>query len=122
MTVAQRVTFNLVPVDGPIGGFPDAQATANALAEEIEAIHRARPREAAPVFGGWESATRGAGATLQLIGEQLGIADQFQGVDQIEIRDDGSFEVLGARRRRATTGLGLRGSARGSRLGNGQPR
>ena len=32
--------------------------------------------------------------TLQLIGEQLGIADQFQGVDQIEIRDDGSFEVL----------------------------
>lgn len=93
MTVAQRVTFNLVPVDGPIGGFPDAQATANALAEEIEAIP-GLDRAKLLVFGGWESATRGAGATLQLIGEQLGIADQFQGVDQIEIRDDGSFEVL----------------------------
>ena len=28
------------------------------------------------------------------IGERLGITDQFQGVDQIELRDDGSFEVL----------------------------
>ena len=46
------------------------------------------------LFGGWESATRGAGVTLQLIGERLGITDQFQGVDQIEVRDDGSFEVL----------------------------
>src|SRR5581483_9791821 len=26
--------------------------------------------------------------------ERLGITDQFQGVDQIELRDDGSFEVL----------------------------
>ena len=32
--------------------------------------------------------------TLQLVGERLGITDQFQGVDQIELRDDGSFEVL----------------------------
>ncbi len=46
------------------------------------------------LFGGWESATRGAGVTLQLIGERLGITDQFQGVDQIDVRDDGSFEVL----------------------------
>ena len=73
MTVAQRVTFNLVPVDGPIGGFPDAQATANALAEEIEAIP-GLDRAKLLVFGGWESATRGAGATLQLIGEQLAAA------------------------------------------------
>jgi electron transfer flavoprotein beta subunit len=28
------------------------------------------------------------------VGERLGIADQFQGVDQITLRDDGSFEVL----------------------------
>ena len=27
MTVAQKVAFELVPVDGPIGGFPDAHAT-----------------------------------------------------------------------------------------------
>ena len=31
---------------------------------------------------------------MQVIGERLGITDQFQGVDQIELRDDGSFEVL----------------------------
>jgi electron transfer flavoprotein beta subunit len=29
-----------------------------------------------------------------LVGERLGIIDQFQGVDQIDLRDDGSFEVL----------------------------
>ena len=46
------------------------------------------------LFGGWESATRGAGVTLQLVGERLGITDQFQGVDQIDLREDGSFEVL----------------------------
>jgi electron transfer flavoprotein beta subunit len=28
------------------------------------------------------------------VGERLGITDQFQGVDQIDLRDDGSFEVL----------------------------
>ena len=32
--------------------------------------------------------------TLQLVGERLGIGDQFQGVDQIALREDGSFEVL----------------------------
>src|SRR5665213_1610150 len=62
MTVAQKVPFELIPIDGPIGG--------------------------------WESATRGAGVTLQIVGERLGITDQFQGVDQINLRDDGSFEVL----------------------------
>jgi len=46
------------------------------------------------LFGGWESATRGAGVTLQLVGERLGITDQFQGVDEISLREDGSFEVL----------------------------
>ena len=46
------------------------------------------------LFGGWESASRGAGATLQIVGERLGITDQFQGVDQITFNADGSFEVL----------------------------
>src|SRR6478736_10154674 len=32
MTVAQRVSFELVAVDGPIGGFTDAHATAAVLA------------------------------------------------------------------------------------------
>ncbi|MGA2754499.1 MAG: hypothetical protein ABSE53_12115 [Terracidiphilus sp.] len=93
MSVAQKVSFELVPVDGPIGGFPDAQATAAVLADAIAAIPGLE-HERMLLFGGWESATRGAGVTLELVGERLGIADQFQGVDQIELREDGSFEVL----------------------------
>jgi electron transfer flavoprotein beta subunit len=93
MTVAQKVSFELVPVDGPIGGFPDAHSTAAILAESIAAIP-GLDKTKLLLFGGWESATRGAGVTLQLVGERLGITDQFQGVDQIELREDGSFEVL----------------------------
>jgi electron transfer flavoprotein beta subunit len=93
MTIAQRVAFELVPVDGPIGGFTDAHATAAVLADAINTIP-GLDKAKLLLFGGWESATRGAGVTLQLIGERLGITDQFQGVDEIEVRDDGSFEVL----------------------------
>ncbi len=93
MTVAQKVAFELVPVDGPIGGFPDAHSTAAVLAETIAALP-GLDNSKLLVFGGWESASRGAGVTLQLVGERLGIADQFQGVDQIDLRDDGSFAVL----------------------------
>src|SRR5438477_12387242 len=38
MTVAQRVGFELVPIDGPIGGFADAHSTAVTLADAIVAI------------------------------------------------------------------------------------
>jgi electron transfer flavoprotein beta subunit len=93
MTIAQKVSFELVPIDGPIGGFADAHATAAALADAIAAIP-GLDRGKLLLFGGWESATRGAGVTLQIAGERLGITDQFQGVDQICLRDDGSFEVL----------------------------
>lgn len=93
MTVAQKVPFVLVPVDGPIGGFADAHASAAVLADAIAAIP-GLDRQRLLLFGGWESATRGAGVTLQIIGERLGITEQFQGVDQIDLRDDGSFEVL----------------------------
>lgn len=93
MTIAQKVAFELVPLDGPIGGFADAHATAAALAETIAALP-GLDRSKLLLFGGWESANRGAGVTLQLVGERLGITDQFQGVDQVTLRDDGSFEVL----------------------------
>lgn len=93
MTVAQKVPFELVPIDAPQGGFTDAHSTAAVLAEAIAALP-GLDRNKLLLFGGWESATRGAGVTLQLIGERLGITDQFQGVDQITLRDDGSFEVL----------------------------
>jgi len=93
MTVAQKVPFELVAIDGPLGGFTDAHATAAALADAIAAIP-GLDREHLLVFGGWESATRGASVTMQIIGERLSITDQFQGVDQITLKDDGSFEVL----------------------------
>ncbi|MGO9436744.1 MAG: electron transfer flavoprotein subunit beta/FixA family protein [Terracidiphilus sp.] len=93
MTVAQKASFELVPIDGPIGGFTDAHATADTIADAIEAIP-GLDRTKLLLFGGWESATRGAGITLQLVGERLGIMDQFQGVDRIDPREDGSFEVL----------------------------
>jgi electron transfer flavoprotein beta subunit len=93
MTVAQKASFELVPIDGPIGGFAGAHATAAAMADAIAALP-GLDRERLLIFGGWESASRGAGVTLQLVGERLGITDQFQGVDRIELREDGSFEVL----------------------------
>jgi electron transfer flavoprotein beta subunit len=93
MTIAQKASFELVPIDGPIGGFADAHATAAVLADAIAAIP-GLDRTKLLLFGGWESASRGAGITLQIVGERLGIADQFQGVDKIDPHDDGSFEVL----------------------------
>jgi electron transfer flavoprotein beta subunit len=93
MTIAQKVPFELVPVDGPIGGFTDAHSTAAVLADAIRAVPGIDTQKLL-LFGGWESASRGAGVTLQIIGERLGITEQFQGVDQIDLRSDGSFEVL----------------------------
>jgi len=93
MTMAQRVRFEFVPVDATASGFADAHATAALLAETIRGIAELN-RSRLLVFGGWESASRGAGVTLQLVGERLGILDQFQGVDELKIQSDGSFEVL----------------------------
>jgi len=93
MTVAQKAAFELIAVDGPASGFADSHATAAILADAIAAIP-GLDRSKLLLFGGWESASRGAGVTLQLIGERLGIAEQFQGVDRIDLRPDGSFEIL----------------------------
>src|SRR5260370_34145176 len=38
MAVAQKVTFELVPLEGPIGGLSDAQPTAAALAKTIASL------------------------------------------------------------------------------------
>ena len=93
MTVAQKVPFELVALDGPSSGFTDSFETAAALAAAICGI-AGLDRARLLLFGGWESASRGAGSTLQMVGERLGISEQFQGVDRITVRDDGSFEVL----------------------------
>ena len=93
MTLAQKAPFELVALDGSASGFTDASETASALAEAIQAIPGI-DRSRLLVFGGWESASRGAGATMQIVGELLGITDQFQGVDSIEIEAGGSLKVL----------------------------
>jgi len=93
MTVAQKAPFELVALDGPAGGFTDSAEVAAALTDAIQGIP-GLDRTRLLVFGGWESASRGAGTTLQLIGERLGILDQFQGVDQLTARPDGAFEIL----------------------------
>ena len=52
MTVAQKVNFQLVPIDGPIGGVPDAHATAAVLADAINALP-GLDRAKCLLFGGW---------------------------------------------------------------------
>jgi len=93
MTVAQKVPFELVALDGPSGGFTDSFEVAAILAEAIQGI-AGFDRSRLLVFGGWESASRGAGATMQMVGERLGIADQFQGVDELTVGEDGSLRIL----------------------------
>ena len=93
MAIGQKVPFELVAVDGPAGGFMDAHETAAALADAVKAIPGVDHTKLL-VFGGWESASRGAGATLQILGERLEIRDQFQGVDQIAPQPDGSLEIM----------------------------
>jgi electron transfer flavoprotein beta subunit len=93
MTVAQKVPFDIVALDGPASGFTDTHQVAAALADAIQAmpgLDRARLL----VFGGWESASRGAGVTMQIVGERLGILDQFQGVDALSVNSDGSLQIL----------------------------
>jgi electron transfer flavoprotein beta subunit len=92
MTVAQKVPFELVALDGPSSGFADSFETAAALAGAIQLIPGLDMSKVL-VFGGWESASRGAGSTLQMVGERLGITEQFLGVDQITVAPEG-LEIL----------------------------
>ena len=93
MTVAQKVPFEFVALDGSASGFTEATDAATALADAIKAIPGIDMAKLL-VFGGWESASRGAGATMQIVGERLSIVNQFQGVDQLTVGADGSLEIL----------------------------
>ena len=93
MTIAQKVPFELVAIDGSASGFTEASEVAAALAEAISSLP-GLDKSRLFVFGGWESASRGSGATMQMVGERLGITDQFQGVDQLTMQTDGLFKVL----------------------------
>lgn len=93
MTIAQKVPFELVALDGPAGGFVDAYETAAALAGAIQSIP-GLDKSQLLVFGGWESASRAAGATMQVVGEILGITEQFQGVDELTVTENGELRIL----------------------------
>ena len=93
MKAAQKAPFELVALDSPGNGFADSSETAAALAEAIQALP-GLDRSKLLVFGGWESASRGAGSTLQGVAERLGIQDVFLGVDELTPEADGSFKVL----------------------------
>lgn len=92
MTVAQKLPFELVALDGPMSGFADAAEVAAALSAAVSGI-AGLDRERLLLFGGWESATRGAGVTMQMLAERLGITDQFLAVDELRVGEDGSLRV-----------------------------
>lgn len=93
MSVAQKAPFELVVLDGPAGGFADAAETASALAGAVEKIP-GLDKGKLLLFGGWQSASRSTGAVLSMVGEKLGVTEQFQGVDEIDVAEDGGFTVL----------------------------
>jgi electron transfer flavoprotein beta subunit len=93
MSMAQKVPFELVAVDGPASGFVESMEVAKALADSLESIE-SLDRSRLLLFGGWESASRGACTTMQILGELLGIHDQFQGVDELTVESDGSLRIL----------------------------
>jgi electron transfer flavoprotein beta subunit len=93
MSIAQKVPFELVAVDGSASGFSDAYDVAEALAEAIGKIP-ALDRSRLLLFGGCASASRDAGATVQMVGERLGITDQFLSADELKVAADGVFTVL----------------------------
>ncbi len=92
MQVAQKVPFELVAIDGSASGFTDSFEVAAALAAAIEGID-GLDRSRLLLFGGCASASRDAGVTIQMVGERLGIRDQFLAVDKLEA-DGGSIRVL----------------------------
>lgn len=93
MSIAQRVPFELVALDGPARGFTDSFEVAEALANAIRQIP-GLDRSRLLLFGGCSSASRDGGVTMQMIGERLEIVDQFLGVDELQLQADGSLRVL----------------------------
>ena len=93
MTIAQKAPFELVALDGPASGFTDPCEVAAALAQAIEGI-QGLDRSRLLLFGGCASASRDAGATMQMVGERLGITDQFLAVDELAVQPDGALRIM----------------------------
>ncbi len=93
MSIAQKVPFELVAIDGSASGFVDPADTAAALAGAIEKI-AGLDRTRLLLFGGCASASRDAGATMQMVGERLGVTDQFLACDELTVGADGTLTIL----------------------------
>ena len=93
MSVAQKVPFELIAVDGTASGFADSAAVAEVLVDAINTI-AGLDKSRLLLFGGMASASRDAGTTLQMVGEALGIVDQFVGVDELKVESDGILRVM----------------------------
>ena len=93
MSVAQKVPFQLVALDGPAHGFTEPFEAATVLAAAIEGISEL-DRSRLLLFGGCASASRDAGVTLPMVGERLGITDQFLAVDALSVEDGGHLRVM----------------------------
>ncbi len=93
MSIAQKVPFELVAVDGSASGFVDPVAVAEALAGAVEKI-AGLDRSRLLLFGGCASASRDAGVTVQMVGERLGIIDQFLAADELTVGADGTLTIL----------------------------
>jgi electron transfer flavoprotein beta subunit len=93
MSIAQKVSFELVAIDGSAGGFTDPYDVAATLADAIGGIE-GLDRTRMLLFGGCASASRDSGVTMQMVAERLGIVDQFLAVDQLTVNSDGSMEIL----------------------------
>lgn len=93
MSIAQKVPFELVAVDGSASAFTDPVDVAEALAGAIERIS-SLDRSRLLLFGGCASASRDAGVTVQLVGERLGITDQFLAADELTVNADGVLTIL----------------------------
>lgn len=92
MSVAQKVPFELVALDGPASGFTDSYEVAATLAAAIEKIP-GLDRSRLLLFGGCASASRDSSTVMQMIGERLGIQDHFLGVDSLEVQNNGSLRI-----------------------------
>ncbi len=93
MTVAQKVPFELVALDGSASGFTDPSEVAAALAGAIGGL-AGLDRERVLLFGGCASASRDAGTVMPMVAERLGIVDQFLAVDKLTVEDGGTLRVM----------------------------
>lgn len=92
MTIAQKVPFDLIALDGSASGFTESFECASVVSEAIDKIP-GLDRSKLLIFGGCASASRDAGVTMQMIGEKLKIQDQFLAVDKLTLQNDGSLKI-----------------------------